>query len=69
MNAVAEPEVQVAKPGEISVFRQQDAIIDGLLKESSGLTVAGINDRKGLEAVHSARMTYVKARTSLDFVF
>lgn len=53
-------------PTGLAIFRQQDAIIDGLIEQSTGLTVAGLNDRKGLEKVHDARMLFVKARTSLD---
>lgn len=45
--AEKEPQTDTQPPAGLSLFRQQDAIIDDLLKQSQGLTIAGVNDRKG----------------------
>ncbi len=64
--AVAErerpPEVE---PDKLAVFRQQDAIV-AKLKKHLDLKVVDLNDKKGLAAVHAARMEARDARIAVE---
>ncbi len=63
--AVAErPQEEIAD--ELAIFRKQDAIVADLREKYMGLTIAGINDRKGYEAVHEARMIVKRARVDVE---
>lgn len=61
--AVAEREPK-AEDG-LAVFRKQDAIVADLKKHLS-LKVAGVNDKKGLAAVHEARIEARDARIAVE---
>src|SRR5688572_7837235 len=68
MTAVAErePEVATEATDELAVFRKQDAIVADLREKYMGLTVNGINDAKGLRAVHDARIIVRDARIAVE---
>lgn len=62
--AVAERESQTAD--ELAVFRKQDAIVADLRDKYMGLKIDGLNDRKGFDAVHDARMIVKRARVDVE---
>lgn len=47
-------------------FRQQDAAISKMTAEYSLLTIAGVEDRKGFELVHTARMEVRNCRIAVE---
>lgn len=67
-NAVAtrEPKVAADAADELAVFRKQDAIVAELREKYMGLTIKGVNDRKGFDAVHAARMHVKKTRLDVE---
>lgn len=65
--AVAErPQPAADAADELAVFRKQDAIVADLREKYMGLTIKGVNDRKGFDAVHDARMIVKKARVDVE---
>jgi hypothetical protein len=67
-NAVAtrEPKVAADAADELAVFRKQDAIVAELREKYMGLTIKGVNDRKGFDAVHEGRMVVKRARIDVE---
>lgn len=63
--ALVEREVEPTE-SELAVFRKQDAIVAELRAKYMPLTIAGINDRKGFDAVHDARMIVKKCRVDVE---
>ena len=62
---------QTAEPNTATAlarFTVHDAEIAKMREEYMPLTIAGIDDKKGAETVHKARMVCVKARTSTEKV-
>ena len=51
---------------ELVKLRRQDTAIAELAEKFSALTITGIDDREGYEAVHKARMVCVKTRTGIE---
>jgi hypothetical protein len=66
-NAVAElePEAAAEQQDGLALIRKQDAIVKELKKHLS-LTIAGVNDKKGLAAVHDARIEARDARIAVE---
>lgn len=61
------PLVTVADPSdELAVFRKQDAIVADLKAKYMSLTIAGVSDRDGFDAVHKARMIVRDARVGVE---
>jgi len=51
---------------ELAKFRRQDAAIAELAKKYGGLKIAGLNDKAGFQAVHSARMAVKNTRVAIE---
>jgi len=63
MTAAAEAEATI--PDQLAVFRKQDAIV-AALKKYMELKIGGVNDKKGLAAVHAARIEARDARIAVE---
>lgn len=64
--AEREPEVAADSKDELAVFRKQDAIVADLRDKYMGLTIKGIDDKKGFDAVHAGRMVVKNARVDVE---
>lgn len=51
---------------EIVAYLQQKAMIAVLADKYMGLTISGLDDRKGFDAVHAARMTVKNTRVAVE---
>jgi len=51
---------------ELAVFRKQDAIIADMSANYMALKIHGVDDRKGFEAVHKARMNVKNTRIEVE---